>query len=197
MLTWRRAEQECGDHLNDIGSSPSDLQALFADCELSAQLQAPLASLAEDWTEKTGVNAANPNAWAQRFERFTKWVLARSETRLIVVAHYGFVFEGLGLQLDNCEAVQCSVCEDDGWKVMKRAPGKGTVTDGGSTAETRPFPIGEPPVLQPQGLVGTPYSANMSGVLRAMVPLSVILAVLAAALFAPSEPSGGAGTGAR
>ena len=114
MLTWCRIEQECGDHPNDVGSSPSDLKMLFADCELSAELQAPLDSLCEGWTDTTGVNAATSKAWAERFERFTEWVLARSETRLVVRVRYqkGVAFQGLFISsfLFSTRALFFSVC---------------------------------------------------------------------------------------
>lgn len=139
------------------------------------------------------MNAANKKAWTQRFERFTEWMLARSEMRIIVVAHYGFLFESLGLKLDNCEVVQCSVAKVGGWNVVKRAPGKGAGEAVGSSAvELRPFPIGEPPVMQPQGISGAPYSAGMSEVLTAMVPLTVILAALLAVVFSAGETAAGA-----
>ncbi len=191
-LTWHRAAQECGDHLNDIGSSRADLKALFADCELAEQLREPLDSLPDGWTDKTGVNAANKQAWTQRFERFTEWVLARAETRMIVVTHYGFLFEGLGLRLNNCEVVQCSVSKADGWKVVKRAPGRGDGEGDSSTVEAQPFPIGEPPVLQPQGMIGAPYRAGASEVLTALVPLTAILVALLAVVFRAGEAATGA-----
>ncbi len=189
VLTKYRAAQECGDHLNDIGSSPAELKALFADCELAEQLREPLDSLPDGWTAKIGVNAANKKAWTQRFDRFTEWALARTETRMIVVTHYGFVFEALGLRLNNCEVVQCSVSEADGWKVVKRAPGRedGDAEGGANTEEARPFPIGQPPVLQPQGMIGAPYSAGAPEVLTALVPLTVILVVLLAVVFGAGE----------
>lgn len=139
------------------------------------------------------MNAANKKAWTQRFERFTDWTLARSESRIIVVAHYGFLYESLGLKLDNCEVAQCSVNKAGGWSVVKRAPGRGEgEAVGSSAAEPRPFPIGEPPVMQPQGISGAPYSAGVSEMLTAMVPLTVILAALLAVVFSAGETAAGA-----
>jgi hypothetical protein len=167
--------QECGDHLNDVGSPPDELAKLFADCALAEQLREPLASLPGDWTEKKGVNAANPSAWAQRFKRFTEWVLDRSETRLVVVAHHGVLFEALGIRLDNCEVAEFSLSRGEGWKVVKRAP----------------VPTGKPPVLRPDGMIGRPYTARVSEMLKAMIPLTVIVAVLLAVVLGAEQQQGG------
>ena len=183
--------QECGDNLNDVGSPPDELAKLFADCALAEQLREPLASLPGDWTEKKGVNAANPSAWAQRFKRFTEWVLDRSETRLVVVAHHGVLFEALGIRLDNCEVAEFSLSRGEGWKVVKRAPGRGEGEGEGSAAASRPFPTGKPPVLRPDGMIGRPYTARVSEMLKAMIPLTVIVAVLLAVVLGAEQQQGG------
>ena len=197
--------QECSDPPCDTGSPPAELQRLFEDSVLGAALREQLGALPANWFEKTGANAANRAAWAQRFDGFTQWLRAREEQRLIVVAHHRFFKEGLGVELENCEVVQFTL-DEQGWQLAKRQPGQGGGPGDGAgehepPSAPPPFPVGVPPVMQAQvsraaqhlfgrkhcetrvlwqGMRGTPYSARMVELVLAAVPLSLIVALLLA-----------------
>ena len=165
--------------------------------------------------DKAGVNAANRKAWVSRFDRFTEWMQSRTESRIIAVAHHGFFYEGLDIRLDNCEGTHTSnphrnllsrdvserllastvaeyeLSKADGWKLVKRQPGKGGPGQEGSLKGPMPFPIGKPSVLQPGGLGDGPYTASLSELLKATIPLTVIVIAMLSVMFGGGEGASG------
>jgi hypothetical protein len=135
---------------------------------------------------------------ADWLRRFSEWLVARPEQQIIVVAHFGFFKEGLGVEFENCEVMKWSLGQDSRWQLMQRRPDRsagpgGAVTQPGTTCATSAvgaaaaFPQGKPYVLQPQGLAGRPYEASQQLLMQAAVPLSVIVSMLVAWLWS-SQP---------
>ena len=129
---------------------------------------------------------------SRRFDRFTEWMLSRSESRIIAVAHHGIFFEGLDIRLENCEVAQYELSKKDGWKLVQRQPGKGGPGEDETLTGPAPFPVGKPPVLQPQGLNGDPYIAQLSELLKATIPLTVIVIALLSVMFGARGEEGAA-----
>jgi len=48
-------------------------------------------------------------AFLTRLERFRSWLNARTERKIVVVAHWGVFFSCLGRSLQNCELVECTM----------------------------------------------------------------------------------------
>ena len=99
--------QETGDVLCDTGRPASEVRAEFE----AAYPCLPFDTLPEDWCQKEGLYAHTGNALAMRFRKFTRWLQARPEQNVLVVAHHNVFLGMLGISFLNCEvrkfALQC------------------------------------------------------------------------------------------